>query len=93
MKKSDLPEWLSKSSYRIIEHMNEDHLNTIKAALNAVHGIKDQNAFMFALSSDGYYVKSNKNIFFIGFDRPAFKAKDYRNTLIDLAKKYRSFEI
>ena len=41
MKKNDLPEWLSKASYRIIEHMNEDHSNSIVSTLNAQHSIKD----------------------------------------------------
>ena len=42
MKKNDLPEWLSKASYRIIEHMNDDHSNSIVSTLNAQHGIKDK---------------------------------------------------
>ena len=53
MKKNDLPEWLSKASYRIIEHMNNDHSNSIVSTLNAQHGIKDKNAKMEKLEVNG----------------------------------------
>ena len=46
MKKNDLPEWLSKASNRIIEHMSDDHSNSIVSTLNAQYRIKDQNAKM-----------------------------------------------
>ena len=55
MKKNDLPEWLSKASYRIIEHMNDDHSNSIVSTLNAQHGIKDENAKMEKLMVNVYF--------------------------------------
>ena len=58
MKKNDLPEWLSKASYRIIEHMNDDHSNSIVSTLNAQHGIKDINAKMEKLEVNGYFASS-----------------------------------
>ena len=38
--------WLFNASSRIIEHMNEDHSDSIVSTLNAQHGIKDKNAKM-----------------------------------------------
>ena len=76
----------------MINHMNEDHSNTIQSALHAEHGIKDKEAVMIGLSIDGYYIRSKGNIFFINFDYPVCTSKEYRNVLIELSKKYRSFE-
>ena len=80
------------SEKNMIDHMNEDHSNTIKSALHAEHDIKDKKAVMIGLSIDGYYIRSKSNVFFINFDYPVFTSKEYRNILIELSKKYRSFE-
>ena len=65
MKKNDLPEWLSKASYRIIEHMNDDHSNSIVSTLSAQHGIKDKNAKMEKLEVNGYFASSNEKFYFL----------------------------
>ena len=44
MNDSKVPNWLINASNRIIEHMNDDHSNSIVSTLNAQHGIKDKNA-------------------------------------------------
>ena len=80
------------SEENMIDHMNEDHSNTIRSALHAVHDIKDKEAVMIGLSIDGYYIRSKGNVFFINFDYPVCTSKEYRNVLIELSKKYRSFE-
>ena len=80
------------SEKNMIDHMNEDHSNTIRSALHAVHDIKDKEAVMIGLSIDGYYIRSKGNVFFINFDYPVYTSKKYRNVLIELSKKYRSFE-
>ena len=85
-------EWYNNEQ-GMIEHMNEDHANTIKSALHGQHGVKDHDAKMIALSIDGYYVRSENDLFFINFDSPVFSSTDYRNMLIDLSKKYRPYEI
>jgi len=46
MNDSKVPNWLINASNRIIEHMNDDHSNSIVSTLNAQHGIKDKNAKM-----------------------------------------------
>ena len=43
MNDSKVPNWLMNASDRIIEHMNDDHSNSIISTLNAQHGIKDKN--------------------------------------------------
>jgi len=83
----------SNNEESIIDHMNNDHSKNISASLNAQHGIKDKNAKMFALTIDGYYLRSEDKIYFIAFDEICINAKEYKDTLVNQAKEYRSFEI
>ena len=86
------PKW-SKNETMMIDHMNEDHSNVVQSALNAQYGIKDKKAQMIALTVDGYYISSKENIYFINFDKPVYKALDYRKILVKQAKDYRSYEL
>ncbi len=88
----DQPRW-AKDEKMMIDHMNDDHANVLQSALHAQHGIKDKKVNMIALSVDGYYVKSNEEIYFISFEAPVFKPLDYRKVLVKQAKDYRSFEL
>ena len=88
----DQPRW-AKDEKMMIDHMNNDHANVLQSALHAQHGIKDKKVNMIALSVDGYYVKSNEEIYFISFEAPVFKPLDYRKVLVKQAKDYRSFEL
>ena len=93
MKKNDLPKWLSKASYRIIEHMNDDHSNSIVSTLNAQHGIKDKNAKMEKLEVNGYFALSNEKFYFLEFEKVCNSAEEYKTELIKHAKKYRNYEL
>ena len=93
MKKNDLPEWLSKASYRIIEHMNDDHSNSIISTLNAQHGIKDINAKMEKLEVNGYFASSAGKFYFLEFENSCNSTDEYKSELIKNAKKYRNFEL
>ena len=93
MKNNDLPEWLSKASYRIIEHMNNDHSNSIVSTLNAQHGIKDKNAKMEKLEVKGYFALSNEKFYFLEFENVCKSAEEYKTELIKHAKKYRNYEL
>ena len=46
MNDNKVPEWLLNASNRIIEHMNEDHSNSIVSTLIAQHSFKYKNAKM-----------------------------------------------
>ena len=93
MKKNDLPEWLSKASYRIIQHMNDDHSNSIVSTLNAQHGIKDINAKMEKLEVNGYFASSAGKFYFLEFENSCNSTDEYKSELIKNAKKYRNFEL
>ena len=93
MNKSKVPEWLLKASERIIEHMNDDHSNSIISTLNAQHGIKDKDAKMNKLQIDGYFASSNGKEYFLKFEQVCNSADEYKTELIKHAKKYRSYEL
>ena len=93
MNKSKVPEWLVKASDRIIEHMNDDHSNSIISTLNAQHGIKDKNAKMEKLQVNGYFALSNQKLYFLEFEQVCNSAEEYKVELIKHAKKYRSYEL
>ena len=86
------PKWMSNQT-SIIDHMNKDHTKNISASLNAQHNVQDPEAKMFALSIDGYFVKSEDKIYFIFFERVCKNAKDYKDILVEQANQYRSYEI
>jgi hypothetical protein len=73
--------------------MNRDHSNSISSSLNAQYGIKDKEAKMLLLNVDGYYTSSKSGIYFIQFECPCVSVKQYKNTLIELANKYKKYEI
>ena len=93
MNDSKVPEWLLKTSDRIIEHMNDDHSNSIVSSLNAQHGIKDINARMEKLEVNGYFASSNQKVYFLEFEQICNSADEYKTELIKYAKKYRSYEL
>ena len=86
------PKWL-KQEKSMIEHMNEDHSNSIVSALNAKLRIKDKHAKILRLTMDGYYVFSKNKIYFLDFNLPCFTVKQYRDKLVEQAKEYRDFEL
>ena len=86
------PKWSNNES-SIIQHMNEDHSNNIASALNAQHDIRDKEAIMLSLSIDGYYIKSNEEIYFISFEEICSNAKEYKDMLVKQANDYRAYEL
>ena len=86
------PKWF-KNEASIIEHMNSDHANAIASALNAQYGLKDEKAKMFSLSIDGYYIRSNNEIYFISFKKICSNAKEYKDMLVKQSNDYRKYEL
>tara|TARA_Y100001968_G_C19327786_1_gene702661 strand:+ start:165 stop:482 length:318 start_codon:yes stop_codon:yes gene_type:complete len=92
-KKKMNPDWLKKYAHRVIEHMNEDHQNTIVSTLNAQLRIEDAEAKMVELRSDGYFVLSNGRRFFLKLEKECQTPEEYKNELVKNAKKYRAYEL
>ena len=87
------PDWLKKYAHGVIEHMNQDHQNTVVSTLNAQLKIKDPEAKMVELRSDGYFVLSNGSRFFLKFEKDCQSPEEYKNELVKNAKKYRAYEL
>ena len=60
---------------------------------NLENDLKNKNVKMFALTIDGYYLKSEEEIYFIYFEEVCLNAKDYKDILVKQAEQYRSYEI
>ena len=82
------PRW-SKSEESIIKHMNEDHSDTIIAALKAQHDVNDKSAKMVQLTIDGYYLRTKRQLYFIKFSKTCHSSKEYKDELVALAKQYK----
>ena len=93
MKKNITPDWLQEASKRIILHMNEDHSTSIVSALHAQHDIKDTDAKMEHLATDGYYVLSKGKLLFLTFEMDCENVTEYKLELVKHAKKYREYEL
>ena len=95
----DIADWITKTpawkedELSMIKHMNDDHHNVVFSALNANFGIADQDAKMLALCTDGYFVLSEDQRYFIAFEEPCYSAGAVRAALVKHAKAYRSFEL
>ena len=61
---SDNPDW-SKDEDSIVSHVNNDHKDVIIATLKGMYNIYDKNVEVLSLSIDGYYLKTNNEIFYI----------------------------
>ena len=90
---NSIPTWLNQCAQGVIEHMNQDHSNTIVSTLYAQFGIKDAKALMVELRIDGYFVVSNGQQYFLTFEKSCDNAEEYKLELVKNAKRYREFEI
>ena len=85
---SDNPDW-SKDEDSIVSHVNNDHKDVIIATLKGMYNIYDKNVEVLSLSIDGYYLKTNNEIFYIPFDYPCENSKQVRDEFINHAKKFK----
>tara|TARA_B100000519_G_scaffold98731_1_gene85800 strand:+ start:512 stop:799 length:288 start_codon:yes stop_codon:yes gene_type:complete len=93
MKRTVIPKWLQAASERIIQHMNEDHSKSIVSTLHAQHDIKDSNAKMENLATDGYFVLSKGKLLFLNFEKNCENVNEYKGELVKHANKYREYEL
>ena len=85
------PKWSIKEM-NIIEHMNNDHQNTIISSLKAEHNIEEIDPKIIFLTIDGYYIQGASNIYFIQLNKVCNTSSEYREELIRLAKENKKFE-
>jgi len=70
----------------ILEHMNADHADTLRAYCQHVHGLETAHATMIGIDSDGFDVRAEAQILRFDFNTPVTDAQQARQALVALAK-------
>ncbi|NIO42129.1 MAG: DUF2470 domain-containing protein [Burkholderiales bacterium] len=81
---------IAEAEEDIIEHMNNDHRDTLLAYCRQVHGVEAATAEMVGIDCDGFDVRANDLLFRFEFDSVIESTADARATLVALAKAARS---
>ncbi len=83
------PDW-SEQENSMIEHMNEDHNDVVINCLKGFHDIHDKSCTMIGINFDGYYIKSNQDIYYIPFEKPCLSSKEIRKALVGHANLFKN---
>ncbi len=73
----------------VVEHMNDDHGDAIRAYAESLLGRKPANWSMTGCDSDGVDLRGNARYARLNFPNPVANSKDCREALIDLAARAR----
>ncbi len=73
----------------IIEHMNNDHPDSLVAYCRHVHGVKAAEAEMVGIDCDGFDVRTNNRLCRFDFESAITSAADARAQLVALAQAAR----
>ena len=83
------PDW-SEQENSMIEHMNEDHNDVVINCLKGFHDVHDKSCTMIGINFDGYYIKSNQDIYYIPFEKPCLSSKEIRKALVGHANLFKN---
>lgn len=73
----------------IIEHMNNDHHDSLVAYCRHVHGVQAQSVQMVGIDCDGFDVRANDTLLRFDFENEIASAGDARAALVALAQAAR----
>jgi heme iron utilization protein len=83
------PADLAQAETSILEHMNRDHGEALRAYCSHVHGIDALDAQMIGIDCDGFDVRADGQILRFTFPEPVTNSGQVRNALIALADQAR----
>jgi putative heme iron utilization protein len=83
------PADLTQAETSILEHMNQDHRETLRTYCRHVYGVETLHAQMIGIDCDGFDVRANGGVFRFTFPEPVTNSGEVRNALIALADKAR----
>ena len=83
------PDW-SEQENSMIEHMNEDHNDVVINCLKGFYEVHDKSCAMIGINFDGYYIKSNQDIYYIPFEKPCLSSKEIREALVGHANLFKN---
>ncbi len=81
---------LAAAEGRIIDHMNADHADSLRAYCRHVHGIEAARAEMVGIDCDGFDVRADGRLLRFGFDTPVTDADAARQALVALSRAARA---
>lgn len=82
------PSW--KSGERdILEHMNQDHEDSMLRMSRHYHGVEAQHAELVALDPEGLHVRTERGILYFPFDRRCATHDDVHHATVQLARTAR----
>ena len=84
------PGTLAEQEAGILEHMNADHAENLRAYCRHVHGLEPTGADMIGIDPDGFDVRADGQRLRFDFDAPVSDAQGARAALVDLARAARS---
>lgn len=74
----------------IIEHMNTDHQENMKAYCQHFYGVDTMTIEMLGIDSDGFDLRTDKEILRFNFEQPIHDASSARAALVAMAKACRT---
>ena len=83
---SDAAPWDTAAASHMINHMNEDHQDAMGLILSRHHHIEDNAPVMSGIVTDGFYMQSGGNNYFVAFDNICTQASDVRTELVKLTR-------
>lgn len=81
---------LAEQEIAIVEHMNADHDENLRAYCRHVHNVNPEEAVMIGIDTDGFDVRADGTLLRFGFDTPVTDAQQARAALVALAKACRA---
>ncbi len=84
------PSPLAEQESGILEHMNKDHGENLRAYCRHVHGVEAALAEMVGIDPDGFDVRADGNVLRFAFDAPVTDAQAARQALVALAQAART---
>ena len=85
-----LPEPAWKSGERdILEHMNQDHEDSMLRMSRHYHGVEAQRAELVAVDPEGLHVRTERGVLYFAFDRRCHTHDDVHHATVQLARSAR----
>jgi putative heme iron utilization protein len=83
------PADLAHAEAAIVEHMNQDHRDALRAYCRHVHGVEARDAQLVGIDCDGFDVRAGGNLLRFTFPAPVADPGQVRNALVALADECR----
>jgi putative heme iron utilization protein len=84
------PHRLAAEETAILDHMNADHAENLRAYCRHVHGVEAAQAAMIGIDTAGFDVRADGILLRFAFDTPVTDAQEARQALVALAKACRT---